>query len=98
MNEITGFQRDILYVVAGLGDPKGMRVQDELEEYYGSSVLHARVYQNLDDLHEAGLIEKGERDSRTNYYRLTPVGRERIENRREWEQEYVDDLVAEPDG
>ncbi|QLC34002.1 helix-turn-helix transcriptional regulator [Halarchaeum sp. CBA1220] len=97
MNEITGFQRDVLYVVAGLGDPKGMRVQDELEEYYGSSVLPARVYQNLDDLHEAGLIEKGERDSRTNYYRLTDAGRERIERRRAWEQGYVDDAVTPAD-
>lgn len=93
MNEITGFQRDILYVVAGLGDPKGMRVQAELEEYYGASVLHARVYQNLDSLDEEGLIEKGERDSRTNYYRLTPAGRDRIEARREWENEYVAETV-----
>jgi len=93
MDGITGFQRDILYVIAGLGDPKGMRVQSALEEYYGSSVLHARVYQNLDTLAEDGLVEKGERDSRTNYYRLTADGRRCLESRREWEANYVADLV-----
>jgi len=92
MDGITGFQRDILYVIAGLGDPKGMRVQSALEEYYGSSVLHARVYQNLDALVECDLVEKGERDSRTNYYRLTSAGRGCIESRRQWEGGYVSDL------
>ncbi|MFC7166496.1 PadR family transcriptional regulator [Halospeciosus flavus] len=92
MNEITGFQRDLLYVIAGLGSPKGMAIQEELESYYGSTVLHARVYQNLDTLVDDGFVEKGEQDARTNYYTLTEDGHRAIEARREWEEQYVDEI------
>ena len=34
MFDLTGFQRDILYVVAGLEDPHGVAVKGELEDYY----------------------------------------------------------------
>lgn len=89
MDELTGFQRDLLYVVAGLEEPKGITVQRELESAYGSSVIHARVYQNLDTLEEEDLVEKGAKDARTNYYALTEDGREVIEERREWERDYL---------
>ncbi|MGB9963405.1 PadR family transcriptional regulator [Halobacterium sp. CBA1126] len=95
-DETTGFQRDILCVLCGLEDPKGMEIQSELEEYYGSDVLHARVYQNLDSLVERGLVEKGERDSRTNYYRITDAGREAIEDVVAWKRTYTEDLEADP--
>ena len=95
MREITGFQRDLLYVISGLDDPKGMQIQEELENYYGTNVLHARVYQNLDELVEADLVEKGQQDSRTNYYRLTEAGEEAIEERREWESQYVEPMLKD---
>lgn len=94
-DETTGFQRDLLCVLYGLDDPKGMEVQSELEEYYGSEVLHARVYQNLDTLVEQGLVEKGERDSRTNYYRITDAGRDAIESVIEWKRQYTDGVEAD---
>ncbi|CQH53419.1 PadR family transcription regulator [Halobacterium hubeiense] len=94
-DETTGFQRDVLCVLCGLDDPKGMEIQSELEEYYGSAVLHARVYQNLDSLAERGLVEKGERDSRTNYYRITDAGRDAIEDVLAWKRTYTEDV--EPD-
>ncbi|MGA9400368.1 MAG: PadR family transcriptional regulator, partial [Haladaptatus sp.] len=28
MHELTGFQRDILYVIAGHGEPHGLAIQD----------------------------------------------------------------------
>lgn len=90
MEDITGFRRDILYVVAGFSDPTGSQIREELERYYGADVLDARVYQNLDALADADLIEKGVRDSRTNYYRLTGTGCECIEARRRWERGYFD--------
>ncbi len=34
MHDITGFQRDILYVIAGLEEPHGLAVQSELDDYY----------------------------------------------------------------
>jgi DNA-binding PadR family transcriptional regulator len=90
MHDLTGFQRDLLYVLAGLEEAKGLAVKDELDEYYGASINHGRLYPNLDQLVEKGLIEKGRFDDRTNAYSLTRRGHREMEARREWEQEYVD--------
>lgn len=95
MHDLTGFQRDLLYVVAGLSEPHGLAIKDELEGYYESEVHHGRLYPNLDRLVEAGLVEKGEVDRRTNYYTLSDRGREALETRTEWENRYIDDLDVE---
>ena len=90
MHDLTGFQRDLLYVVAGLEEPHGLAIKDELEQYYESEVHHGRLYPNLDTLVEKGLVEKGQIDRRTNSYTLTSRGRREIEARRDWESEYID--------
>ncbi|MFB6106833.1 MAG: PadR family transcriptional regulator [Halobacteriaceae archaeon] len=90
MYDLTGFQRDLLYVVAGLERPHGLAIKEELEDYYEGEVHHGRLYPNLDTLVEKGLVEKGELDQRTNYYALTRRGRRELEARREWEDGYVD--------
>jgi len=91
MYDLTGFQRDLLYVVAGLDEPHGLAIKDELEGYYEKEIHHGRLYPNLDTLVEKGLVEKGQRDRRTNYYyTLTRRGRREIDARTEWESEYVD--------
>lgn len=90
MHELTGFQRDCLVVIAGLDSPKGLAIKDELDEYYGSEINHGRLYPNLDALVQAGLIEKGQIDDRTNSYSLTDEGRELLAGRYEWENQYVD--------
>jgi PadR family transcriptional regulator PadR len=90
MHDLTGFQRDQLYLISGLDDPHGLAIKEALEEYYEKEVHHGRLYPNLDDLVEKGLVEKGEKDQRTNIYTLTRRGRREIEARREWEQEYVE--------
>ncbi len=90
MYDLTGFQRDLLYVVAGLEEPHGLAIKEELEEYYESEIHHGRLYPNLDTLVEKGLVEKGEIDQRTNSYSLTSRGHREIEARREWESQYVD--------
>ncbi|MFB6296671.1 MAG: PadR family transcriptional regulator [Halobacteriales archaeon] len=94
MNELTGFQRDLLYVIAGLGDPHGLAIKDELEEYYDTEVHHGRLYPNLNTLVEEGLVEKGAKDKRTNVYRLTRAGQRTLDARREWENQYVKDRAA----
>lgn len=34
MHYLTGFQRDLLYVIADLGEPTGVAIRATLEEYY----------------------------------------------------------------
>ena len=90
MHDLTGFQRDILYVIAGVEEPHGLAVKDELDDYYEQEINHGRLYPNLDDLVEKGLLKKGELDKRTNLYSLTQRGSREIEARREWEDEYIE--------
>jgi len=89
MYDLTGFQRDLLVVIAGLDDPHGLAIKEELEEYYESEVNHGRLYPNLDEIVEKGLIEKGQKDRRTNVYHLTQRGERELDARQEWEQQYV---------
>ncbi len=92
MDDLTGFQRDLLYVIAGADQPSGQDVKDEIETYYSSDINHGRLYPNLDTLVNKELVEKGELDRRTNYYAISEEGRQQIEQRQEWEAQYLDDL------
>lgn len=92
LDSVTGFQRDLLVVLCGFDEPKGLTVQRELADYYGTDVSPARVYQNLDSLTEDGFVEKGTRDSRTNYYRITESGRELLADYRSWKRQYTGTL------
>lgn len=87
MENLTAFQRDCLYVIAGLGNPKGTAILDELDDYYELEVHHGRLYPSLDDLVDSGLVVKGKKDDRTNEYRLTDEGVQILEGRRGWEGE-----------
>ncbi|SDF65525.1 PadR family transcriptional regulator [Halorientalis regularis] len=89
MYDLTGFQRDLLYVIAGYDEPHGLAIKDALEEYYEGEIHHGRLYPNLDTLVEKGLVEKGKKDRRTNVYNVTKRGRRELEARREWEDQYL---------
>ncbi|WP_435096920.1 helix-turn-helix transcriptional regulator [Halarchaeum sp. P4] len=95
MHDLTGFQRDLLFVTAGLDEPNGLDIKDELEDYYGTSINHGRLYPNLDTLCEKGLIDKQKQDERTNAYSLTGRGRREILDRESWEHQYIEELVEE---
>lgn len=95
MHDLTGFQRDLLYVIAGRDEPKGLEIKEELEEYYQSEVHHGRLYPNLDTLVDNGLIEKGTKDNRTNAYTLTQQGHRMIQARKEWEDRYLQHAEVE---
>ncbi|GGN25534.1 PadR family transcriptional regulator [Halarchaeum nitratireducens] len=90
MHDLTGFQRDLLYVITGLDEPHGLAIKEELEEYYETEVHHGRLYPNLDTLVDKGLVDKGQIDERTNSYTLTRRGHRELEARRDWEDQYVD--------
>ena len=81
---MTGFQRNLLYVVAGLDAPHGLAIKNELEDYYEKEIRHGWLYPNLDTLVDKGLVEKGTIDRRTNIYSMTQRGKRELEARGDW--------------
>ena len=92
MFELTGFQRDLLYVAAGLDRPLGQELKSELQSEL-DRITHGRLYPNLDTLVEEGYLTQGEIDRRTNYYEVTASGAEAIRKRRRWEDSYLTDEI-----
>ncbi|WP_224333813.1 PadR family transcriptional regulator [Haloprofundus halobius] len=88
MHDLSGFQRDLLYVISGFDQPSGQQVKTELEGYVDGEINHGRLYPNLDTLVNKEYVEKGPIDRRTNYYAITEKGREAIRERRSWEDQY----------
>jgi DNA-binding PadR family transcriptional regulator len=81
--DLTAFQQNILVILSE--EPMyGLAIKRHLEEYYGTEVNHGRLYPNLDDLVEMGLVEKSELDKRTNQYELTEGGYEAVLDRLDW--------------
>ncbi|MEF8776319.1 MAG: PadR family transcriptional regulator [Haloarculaceae archaeon] len=81
--ELTAFQENILTILAEEAR-YGLAIKRELEEYYDDEVNHGRLYPNLDDLVEMGLVEKSELDKRTNQYALTDEGYETLLDQLGW--------------
>jgi len=96
MQDMTAFQRDLLYVIAGLDEPHGLKTKAELEQYYEDEINHGRLYPNLDTLVDKGLVKKGTLDDRTNSYTITKRGKREIEARREWEDQYLERIDPVP--
>ena len=88
MFELTSFQRDVLYVIAGETNPSGQEIKSELQGQIGE-ITHGRLYPNLDTLVEKGYIKKGELDRRTNSYEITEKGVGSLQSRRNWENRYI---------
>ncbi|WP_049970803.1 helix-turn-helix transcriptional regulator [Haladaptatus cibarius] len=82
--DLHAFKRDILYAVRTLerdDPPKGLTVMHALEADYDTEINHSRLYQNLDQLVESGLLDKGQKDERTNEYETTEPTRRMLEAR-----------------
>ena len=83
VRDLTAFQQNILVILAE--EPMyGLAIKRQLETYYGTDVNHGRLYPNLDDLVEMGLVEKSELDKRTNQYELTDEGHAALLDQFEW--------------
>jgi DNA-binding PadR family transcriptional regulator len=93
MFELTGFQRDVLYCIAGAEEPYGLGIKAELEAYGDTEVNHGRLYPNLDTLIDKGYVTKSQLDDRTNRYELTDAGQEVLAERREWEAEKLSGVL-----
>ncbi|WP_135666579.1 PadR family transcriptional regulator [Halorhabdus rudnickae] len=91
MDDLTTLQRDLLYAIAGEDRPSGVAVKAVLDEYYEKDVLHGNLYQTIDVLVDKGLVEKGEKDGRTNYYNLTERGVKKLEARQKWERQQFEE-------
>lgn len=87
MEDLTAFQRDILFVVAGREGPHGLEIKEALEDYYDREINHGRLYPNLDDLAAKGFLKKGQKDKRTNWYALSEQGVNALKYRRAWEDQ-----------
>ncbi|WP_423745131.1 helix-turn-helix transcriptional regulator (plasmid) [Haladaptatus sp. SPP-AMP-3] len=80
--DLHAFKRDILYAIRALErdePPKGLTVKRVLEDDYSTGINHSRLYQNLGQLVDAGLLEKGQKDERTNEYETTDATRRMLE-------------------
>lgn len=85
--KLSDFQQCILHILRD-GPRYGLAIKRELSDYYEEEVNHGRLYPNLDRLEEHGLVEKSQRDRRTNDYALTAGGERWLEQRREWERSW----------
>lgn len=84
ITDLTGFQRDVLVAIPSVETPKGLAIKSQLQTYYNEEINHGRLYPNLDQLVEKGLVKKGRIDRRTNRYELTEDGKELLRGYGEW--------------
>jgi len=92
MDELTGFQRDILYCAAAVDDPYGLKIGREMENYASPDIYHGRLYPNLNTLVNKGLLKKEKKDDRSNLYILTPEAKQLIIERRRWEEQKLEEI------
>jgi len=87
MHDLTGFQRDLLYCIAGVDEPYGLGIKRALKSYRDIEINHGRLYSNLNTLVEEGYVTKGSIDGRTNSYELTAEAKEQVAERQQWQAE-----------
>lgn len=107
MFDLTAFQMQLLAVISNSDDPHGLAIkrtlQDEYDHHLGEEgdeapieINHGRMYPNLDGLVDMGCLEKGEIDKRTNYYKLTDVGSQLLNDYSDWLRYQIDtDTISE---
>ena len=75
--ELPGFERDILLTLARSQPTNGRGLLADLSTLRDEDIGGARLYPHLDELADAGLVDKRENfhDDRSHEYRLTDAGR-----------------------
>ncbi|WP_092907941.1 helix-turn-helix transcriptional regulator [Halostagnicola kamekurae] len=91
-NQLSSFERNILFVLAKLGPSKGVVVKNELQNLYDQEINHGRLYPNLDDLVDVGYVDKSERDQRTNEYALTNKAQKALQTQLNWEKKCLEEV------
>lgn len=82
--DVTAFQQQVLGILARDGPEYGLGIKREVEQLSGEEVNHGRLYPNLDTLVDMGMVEKSERDKRTNEYALTDRGYNAVRSQFVW--------------
>jgi DNA-binding PadR family transcriptional regulator len=81
---LTAFQRDFPRTLAKTDEQSRFSLKTDLNTYYSKEINHSRLYQNLDELVAHGLINKQQRDGRTDSYSLTDAARTALAERDAW--------------
>lgn len=71
---LRAIKRDLLVVLDRNGSQYGLEIKRTLDEQRIDEISIGRLYPNLDELVEAGLIEKGQLTKRANCYQLSEHG------------------------
>ena len=95
VEDLSRFQLNALLIINEIGSPYGLRIKNELEEYYGEEVNHGRLYPNLDDLIDAGYVDKSKRDKRTNEYAINDAGKEALREIFQWQANKAPKVFAQ---
>lgn len=82
--DLTGFQRDCLVAIGRMDNPKGLAIKRALDTHGYEDINHGRLYPNLDELADKGLISKDRHDDRTNAYSLTRRGERELGHYHRW--------------
>lgn len=94
--ELTAFQRDLITIIADADAPSGIDLKTRLEQAWDvEDIGHGRLYPNLDELVDLGLVEKGEHDKRTNAYHLSEQGSALLAEDLAWRSSKVDGANGE---
>lgn len=91
MADLSAFRRDLLVAVAACDGGSGYDAREHLSEWWGR-INHARLYENLGELVDRGLVDKdaeGHND-RTKTYLVTDEGRAALQRDMEWRAELLD--------
>lgn len=87
MNDLSAFQRDIIYAIGSIESPAGVDIKTRLENKYGDIINETRLYRNLQELTKQGYITKRSKDGRTNEYHWNTQTRNLVQQDLTWKQE-----------
>ena len=83
-DDLTAFQLDILMAIPRAEAhvdhdlPHGLAVKDYLSQRREGEIHHGRLYPNIEQLVDAGYVERVDIDDRTKGLRVTDAGQERV--------------------
>ena len=84
LHDSCGLERDVLFQLAALTEPRGAEIVKAIEEAYPSGVNQSRIYQILQSLERQGLADSRDVNGRSKVYWATGEGREAVREYHKW--------------